>query len=120
MVPSYFDLESTLNEDDKDKIIKEQNERIDHLEKKIKQLKLNEANENRTLEAMIQQVEKNLVETTKRAVESERCVEKMKVEIKQLKNQVGFEVRVIHIGLLGYALPYKYLWFKIGTNYLVY
>ncbi len=89
-VPSYFDLETSLNEEDtKTQIIKEQSERISQLEKKIKKLKLNEANENKALEAIIQQVEENLVKTTKRAVESERSAEKMKLEIKQLKSQVN-------------------------------
>lgn len=75
---------------EKQKIINERDERILQLEKKIKQLKQNEANENRTLEAIIQQVEENLVTTTKRAVESERSADKMKTEIKQLKSQVEF------------------------------
>lgn len=97
-MPSYFDLESNLNDDllpetgvheNMQKVISEQTDRISHLEKKIKQLKRNEANENRALETMIQQVEENLVKTTKRAVESERNAEKMKLEIKQLKAQVS-------------------------------
>ncbi len=88
-MPSYFDLETTLSEDDrKTQIINEQSERISQLENKINKLKLKEANENRALESMIQQVEENLVKTTKRAVESERSAEKMKLEIKQLKSQV--------------------------------
>ena len=65
--------------------VAKQTERIAELENKIKKLKQNEANENRALESIIQQVEENLVKTTKRAVESERNAEKMRHEIKQLK-----------------------------------
>lgn len=73
---------------EKQQTINEQSDRISQLEKKIIKLKQNEANENKALEDMIQQVEENLVKTTKRAVESERNVDKMKQDLKQLKAQV--------------------------------
>ncbi len=76
-------------ENDKQTIIDRQNEHILYLENKIKKLKEKEQNENKTLEEIIQKVEKNLVDVTKRAAESERTVEKMKLEIKQLKSQLA-------------------------------
>jgi len=97
--PSYFDLETKLNDNfdsdnlkkklkDKQQIISEQSTYIKQLEKTIKDLKKKEDTENKALEAIIQQVEENLVKTTERAVESERNADKLKQEIKQLKIQV--------------------------------
>lgn len=76
----------------KQKIIYDRDERILQLEKKIDQLKQNEANENKALEVIIQQVEENLVKTTKRAVEAERNVDKMKSEIEQFK----FKIQILN------------------------
>jgi DNA repair exonuclease SbcCD ATPase subunit len=70
---------------EKQSIINEQSNHIKQLEKTIKDLKKKEANENQALESIVQQVEKNLVKTTERAVESERNNEKLRQEIKQLK-----------------------------------
>ena len=99
---SYFDLETKLNDvldndsveslrkilKEKQETISEQSTYIKQLEKTIKGLRKKEDTENKALESIIQQVEKNLVKTTERAVESERNAEKLKQEIKQLKLQV--------------------------------
>ena len=69
----------------KDEIIEEQKNKIIHLEKKIKELINNEENENKTLEMVVQQVEKNLLKTTERAVKSEKNCEALNNELNELK-----------------------------------
>lgn len=70
------------------KTISKQHEMIAKLEKRLKSLMEKEENENKTLELVVQQVEKSLEEATKRAVASESTVELLRIEISQLKSQV--------------------------------
>lgn len=79
-------LKNELSEDKR--VIAKQKEKIDKLEKRLKSLLDKEENENKTLELVVQQVEKNLEEATKRAIGSESTVELLKIEIVQLKGQL--------------------------------
>lgn len=61
--------------------------RIDTMEEELKRLRLREAEDAKTLEAMVQHVEANLKRTTERAVSAENTITTLKKEIKSLKSE---------------------------------
>ncbi|XP_071823627.1 uncharacterized protein [Apostichopus japonicus] len=61
--------------------------RIDTMEEELKRLRLREAEDAKTLEAMVQHVEANLKRTTERAVSAENTITTLKKEIKALKSE---------------------------------
>jgi len=67
--------------------IDEQVIEIKTLRKQLSELKAKEEQENSALEQIIFQIEGNLEKTTKRAIEAEMVVEKLKSENKQLKDK---------------------------------
>lgn len=70
-----------------EQIINEQQEHIKKLEKRINELTMKEELENKTLDVMVQQIEKNLEITTVRAIEAEKLVDKLKHENKTIKEK---------------------------------
>ena len=109
-VPGYFDLEANLNGDfnsfndqkminnknsnyqkqlnEKKLIIVEQQKKLEQYQKQLDAIKKKEDQETKTLENIILNIEKNLEKTTKRAIEAENLVDKLKTENKSLKSQV--------------------------------
>jgi hypothetical protein len=69
----------------KEDVILEQNKKIAKLEKRLNDLLNKEENENKTLELVVQQVEKNLLKTTERAVKSEKNCESLSNELNEMK-----------------------------------
>lgn len=72
----------------KDSLISMQQAKIVKLERRLKELIEKEENENSALEKVVQQVEKKLLKATNRALESEKMVEILKQENKELKSQL--------------------------------
>jgi transcriptional regulator NrdR family protein len=83
-------LNNGINEEIKvkQKIIEQQNKRILKLEIKLNELINKEETENKTLELVVQQVEKNLLKTTERAVKSEKQCEALSSELVELKKKL--------------------------------
>lgn len=69
-------------------LIAKQQKIIAKLEKRVKELESKEESEAKTLELLVQQVEKNLEKTTARALEAESKVEFFKKETAQMKHQI--------------------------------
>lgn len=68
--------------------IEKQQKHILKLEKQIKELIRKEETDNNQLEMVIRQVEKNLKETTERALESEKCCSLLKLDIVKLNEEM--------------------------------
>jgi hypothetical protein len=73
---------------DKQRIIDDQFNELMLLRKQLDKIKHKEDLENKTLEKMILNVEKNLQLTTERAIEAEKSVDRLKVENKNYKIQM--------------------------------
>lgn len=84
----FFDHDSDGKNQNSKELIAKQKVIIASLEKRVKELESKEESEAKTLELLVQQVEKNLEKTTARAIEAERNLEILKQEATQMKNQI--------------------------------
>lgn len=84
----FFDHEINDNYEKSKELIAKQQQIIFNLEKRVKELESKEESEAKTLELLVQQVEKNLEKTTARALEAERNMEILKQEATQMKHQI--------------------------------